>query len=162
MSGDRGRLRARLLNRDAVIGALALAVSLVFLGATRGLPQAALVPIGPAFYPRILFLVTAGLSVLLLLNGLRQAPAAPGPAVTYHLVLLTFGVFIAYLVALPWLGYRIATALFVAGLSPVLERPRGRGWLVVAILAVVTSLFTYYVFEVYLSVLLPRGRLTEF
>jgi putative tricarboxylic transport membrane protein len=140
-----------------------LAGALLLLWLSVGLPQPALVPIGPAFYPRILFGITAVLAAALLVNDMRRRPRpeAAAPA-QYRLVLLTFAVFTGYVVLLPQLGYRLATLLFVAVLQAVIEPPRGRRWLVVAALAVGTMLVTYYVFDAYLSVLLPRGRLTGF
>jgi len=150
-----------VISRDGVAGLVCLTASLALLALTRGIPKPALVPIGPAFYPRILFVVTAVLSLALVVADLarRQRPAV-APA-RYRLVLLTFGIFSAYVVALPWLGYRVATVLFVAALQVALEAPRVR-WVRVALVAIVTTLATYYVFEAYLTVLLPRGWLTGF
>ena len=72
-------------------------------------------------------------------------------------------IFTVYVFLLPVLGYRLATVLFVGTLQATLDPPRsGRAWALVAIMAVGATLVTYYVFEVYLSVLLPRGRLTGF
>jgi putative tricarboxylic transport membrane protein len=150
-----------VITRDAVAGLACLAGSLVLLFMTRGLPQSTLVPIGPAFYPRVLLVVMAALSAMLTLSGLRARRPAVAP-VRYRLVVLTFAIFTAYVAALPWLGYRLATFLFVGVLQAVLEPPQGRRWLFVAIVAVLTAVATYYAFEVYLSVLLPRGRLTGF
>ena len=83
-----------------------------------------------------------------------------GPAIV---VALSFGVFALYAVALPWLGFRLATLLFVGGSNALLDPPRGvRGWLRALALAVVTTLLTWLVFERWLSVLLPRGRWTGF
>jgi hypothetical protein len=103
-------------------------------------------------------LLSAG---LLVLDLQRRARPAPAPA-RYRLVVVTFLVFAAYVFALPWLGYRLSTLLFVGGLQTALERPRGRRWALVLAVAVATTLATYYVFDLYLSVLLPRGRLTGF
>ncbi|MGH7308241.1 MAG: tripartite tricarboxylate transporter TctB family protein [Candidatus Rokuibacteriota bacterium] len=151
------------ISRDGVAGLACLAGSLFLLWLSRGLPQPALVPIGPAFYPRILFGVTAVLAALLLVSDLRRGHRPPAPAAAqYRLVLLTFAVFTGYVILLPLLGYRVATLLFVGGLQAVIEPPRGRRWVLVAAVAVATMLVTYYVFEGYLSVLLPRGRLTGF
>jgi hypothetical protein len=70
-------------------------------------------------------------------------------------------VFGAYVFLLPWLGFRIATFLFVAALQVVLEKLQGRrGWTVVIIAALTTVIVTYLAFDIYLSVLLPRGRWT--
>ena len=149
-----------MLGRDGIAGLVCLVGSLGLLAMTRGLPQPALVPIGPAFYPRILLTLTAVLSAALVVSDLvaRRRPAvAP---TRYRLVVLTFAIFTAYVALLPSFGYRIATFVFVAVLQATLEpRPRARWWLVLAV-ALATSLVTYYVFERYLSVLLPRGSLT--
>ena len=152
------------LSRDGIAGLICLAGSLLLWWTSRGLPQPALVPIGPAFYPRILFGVTAALSLLLVLGDLwRPAPRPPGPAVGYGLVVVTFAIFTAYVFLLPLLGYRVATLLFVATLQSALDPPHSwRGVGLVAAMAVGATVLTYYVFEVYLNVLLPRGRLTGF
>ena len=153
------------LTRDGIGGLACLAGSLMLLWSSRDIPQPALVPIGPAFYPRIVLGVTAALSAALLAFDLRRTRPASAPAapVRYRLVLLTFLVFTLYVFVLPLLGYRLSTLLFMAGLQATLDPPRrGRDWVVVATVALVSMLVTYYLFERYLSVLLPRGRLTGF
>lgn len=75
-----------MIGRDAIVGLVCLAGSLALLAMSRGLPKPALVPIGPGFYPRILLAVTALLSVLLLVNGLRRGERKAGPSVSYLLV----------------------------------------------------------------------------
>ena len=152
-----------MLSRDGVAGLACLGGSLWFLTLTRGLPHPALVPIGPAFYPRILLTITALLSAALVVSDLvRRRGAARRAPVRYSLVLVTFAIFGVYVTLLPPLGYRVATFLFVGGLQAALERPRGARWWRVLAVALVTTVATYYAFEGYLSVLLPRGRLTGF
>jgi len=151
-----------VLGRDGIAGLVCLGGSLWFLALTRGLPQPALVPIGPGFYPRILLGIMAVLSAALVVSDLlnrRRAVVAPA---RYRLVLVAFAIFAAYVTLMPVLGYRVATFLFVAALQAVLEPPRGARWWRVLAVALITTLVTYYVFERYLSVLLPRGRLTGF
>jgi putative tricarboxylic transport membrane protein len=63
-----------------------------------------------------------------------------------------------YIALLPLLGFRISTALFVAGLQAVLERPQTpRQWAIQLAIAISTAAVTYLVFERYLSVILPHG-----
>jgi putative tricarboxylic transport membrane protein len=152
------------LGRDGVVALVCLVGSLGLWWVARSLPQPALVPIGPGFYPTILFGVTALLSAGLLVSDLLGRGPRPAPgAVNYRLVLLTFAIFGAYVFLLPLLGYRVGTLLFVAVLQSVLDPPRSaRGWAIIAACALGTMLVTYYVFEAYLNVLLPRGRLTGF
>ena len=154
------------LTRDGIGGLACLVGSLVLLWSSRDIPQPALVPIGPAFYPRIVLGTTAVLSAALLATDLRRRPSAtapPRPRVNYRLVALTFLVFTLYVFVLPLLGYRVSTVLFVAALQATLDPPRGgRDWALAGVMAVASMLVTYYLFERYLSVLLPRGRLTGF
>lgn len=152
------------MSRDGVAGLACLTGSLLLLWVSRALPQPALVPIGPGFYPRILLGVTAALSVALLVSDLwRRGRHPERPPVNYRLVLVAFGIFTVYVFLLPLVGYRVATVLFVGVLQATLDPPRtARAWALVAASAVGCMLVTYYLFEAYLNVLLPRGRLTGF
>ncbi|HEU5304919.1 MAG TPA: tripartite tricarboxylate transporter TctB family protein [Gemmatimonadales bacterium] len=154
------------MSRDGIAGLICLAGALVLWVAGRGLPQPVLVPIGPAYYPRLLFIVVGVLSAALVVTdvvGQRRGGARPAASsARYRLVVLTFVIFALYVVMLPALGFRLATLLFVGGLQVVLEPPQGRRWWLVLAVALGTTVLTYYVFERYLSVLLPRGRLTGF
>jgi len=159
------------LGRDGIAGLIGLAVSLVLLPLSFGLPKLPIVPIGPGFYPAIVLAFLAVTSAALLIQDVvarrRARPAAPGvPAAVarpaHGLVAAAFAVVAAYVVLLPLLGFRIATALFVAVFQLVLERPATPArWLTLAAVALATSLVTFLVFESYLSVLLPRGRWTD-
>ena len=153
-----------MLSRDGWAGLVVLAASLVLFGLTLELKANPLVPIGPGFYPRIVLGVTALLAALLVVTDWYAAKKA-GPKVPadYAAVVLQFVVFGIYVAALPWLGFRIATFAYVAVTNALMDPPRGaRQWARVAAIALASALATYYVFEHYLSVLLPRGRWTDF
>lgn len=157
------------LGRDSFAGLIFLAVSLVLLVQSFGLPQLPLVPVGPGFYPRIVLVFMAVTSAALVVQDLlarsaepADVPAPAQPRRAYGLVALSFVIVALYLVLLPLLGYRIATVLFVAALQATLEKPTTwRQWAVLAAIAMGTSAVTYLVFERYLSVLLPRGNWTS-
>lgn len=161
-----------MLSRDGISGLICLAISLWLLILTLWLPPAAMVPIGPAFYPRVVLGLLALLSIILIagdvLNARRLRAAGPSETATpagskglppnYRLVALTFIQFGLYIALLPQLGFRIATFLFVLALEVTLERPpTAMRWALAVAVAAATSLVCYYVFENYLSVLLPRG-----
>jgi multisubunit Na+/H+ antiporter MnhB subunit len=152
------------MSRDAVAGLAVLAASLVLFALTLGLKPNPLVPIGPGFYPRIVLGLTAVLAALLvILDVVRKKKPAPLQAANYAAVALHFALFGVYVVALPWLGFRIATFAYVAAANAFMAPPRGaRQWARAIALGLATSLATYYVFEHYLHVLLPRGRWTDF
>ena len=160
------------MGRDAITGLVVLAASLALFWATLGLERHPMVPVGPGFYPRIVLGVTAAMGLALLVAGMRarrKAPAAAaakpdaGPGPNLGLVAAAFAVFAAYVLALPWVGFRIATFAFLLALPVLLEPPRTAArWAIVAATAVVATTAAYFVFERYLHVLLPRGRWTDF
>jgi putative tricarboxylic transport membrane protein len=154
------------LSKDGWAGLAVTAASLVLFGLTLDLKQSSLVPIGPGFYPRIVLGLAAFFGVLLVVSDLlrRKAPAAVQThPVNYAPVILHFALFAAYAVALPWLGFRISTFLYVAAVNAKMAPPRSlREWVRVVLIGLGTVVVTYLVFERYLSVLLPRGRWTDF
>jgi hypothetical protein len=154
------------MSRDTLAGLAVLAASLVLFALTLDLKQNPLVPIGPGFYPRIVLGFTALLAALLVVLGFLQKKAgkAAAPQVArYGAVLLHFALFGVYVVALPWIGFRIATFAYVAAANAFMAPPRNaRQWGRAVVLGLATAFATYYIFEHYLSVLLPRGRWTDF
>lgn len=142
-----------------------LTASLVLFGLTLGLKDNPMVPIGPGFYPRIVLGFTAALAAWLVIADWRAKKAAPAPRApaNYGLVAAMFALFGLYAGALAFLGFRLSTLLYLAAANALLEPPRGaKGWGRVALVAVLTTVVVYLVFERYLLVLLPRGRWTGF
>jgi len=152
------------LGRDGWAGLAVLIASLVLFWLTLGLKDSPLVPVGPGFYPRIVLGVTAVLSVWLVVSALVSPERpAPGPKLHYGMVITMFAVFGIYVSALPFLGFRVATFLYVASANALLELPRGaRGWARTMLVALLTAAATYFIFERYLLVLLPRGSWTGY
>ena len=154
------------LSRDGWGGLAVLAASLFLFWQTLGLKDNPMVPIGPGFYPRIVLGITVLLSAWLVVVDLyfRKPQAEKKPeSLNYTLVAIQFAVFGLYCGALPFLGFRIATALYVAAANALLEPPKGlKGWARVVVLAGVTAFLSHLIFERYLLVLLPRGSWTAF
>jgi len=154
-----------VIGRDGWAGLVVAAASLVLFWLTLGLERNPLVPIGPGFYPRLVLGLSAALGAALLVRDLllRSRPARAPSGLNYRLVALLFGAFAVYALLLPLLGFRVATFLFVLGASFLLEPPRRAGlWARGVALAAITMGVTFYVFEQYLAVLLPRGTWTGF
>lgn len=152
------------LSRDGWGGLAVLAASLLLFWGTLGLKDNPLVPIGPGFYPRIVLGVTAVLAIVLVLTDwLSPAKFPSAGALNYGLVATMFGLFAVYAGALPYIGFRISTGLYIAAVNGLLEPPRtAKAWLRVALVALISTAVIYVVFERYLLVLLPRGRWTDF
>jgi putative tricarboxylic transport membrane protein len=127
------------------------------------IPANPLVPIGPAFYPQLLLLVTFALSFVLVLQALiargeKKARARFSQWLKdYQRPLLCFGVFSLYVLLLPKLGFLFSTILFVAGLQWLLGQPRWRRLPGSLLVGIGTAVITYWVFEKYLYVFLPRA-----
>jgi hypothetical protein len=156
------------VGRDAITGIVVLVASLALYWATLGIDSNPLVPVSPALYPRIVLGLTAAFAALVVLQGVLagrrpgQAGAAMGPRSRYGMVAAMFALFGAYVLSLPYLGFRIATVAFLVAMQAALEPPRGwRRWATVTVVAVLTTAVIYYMFDQYLQVLLPRGRWTD-
>jgi putative tricarboxylic transport membrane protein len=160
------------MGRDAITGLVVFAASLFLFWATLKLERHPLVPVGPEFYPQLVLGATALLALLLVVSDLiahRRARVAAPPAVhtaraNYRLVVIAFAIFAIYVIALPYLGFRVATLAFLLAMPLALEPARGvrRRWIVVFVVALVATVVIYLAFESYLQVLLPRGRWTGF
>jgi putative tricarboxylic transport membrane protein len=152
------------LSRDGWGGLAVLAASLFLFALTLGLKDNPLVPVGPGFYPRIVLGISAVFALALVISDLLQKHREKKKeSLNYLLVVQMFAVFGLYCGALPYLGFRIATLLYLAASNAILEPPRGvKGWARVAAVAIITTVIVYYAFERYLTVLLPRGRWTDF
>jgi hypothetical protein len=153
------------MGRDSGIGlGLLVACGLLYwqTGAIRTPP---FVPIGPAFYPRIVLVLLTALVVWLILEDLLTRTPRPGTAATpasgrnYRLVAICFLVFGGYVIGLSLLGYLLATFLFVLGLGWIMGPRTRRELPTLLAVAAGTTLATYLIFEKYLHVFLPRGLL---
>jgi FtsH-binding integral membrane protein len=153
------------MRQDLGIGLGLLIACGVLYWQAGSIPTPPFVPFGPAFYPRVILILLAGLSVWLVLEAVagRRTPAramaASGPAPNYRLVVLSFAVFFAYVLGLSTLGYVASTTLFVLALSWVLGPRNPRDLPKLLALALGTAAVTFVVFEKYLYVFLPRGVL---
>lgn len=153
------------LSRDGWAGLAVLAASLFLFALTLGLKDSPLVPIGPGYYPRLVLGVTAVLALGVVVSDFfaGDRTTARPEQLNYGLVAALFAVFGLYCGALPYLGFRVATLLYVAATNALLDPPKGaRGWMRVGAVALITTAAAYVVFERYLTVLLPRGRWTQF
>jgi putative tricarboxylic transport membrane protein len=157
------------MGRDTITGLAVIAVSLVLFWATLGLERHPMVPIGPAFYPRIVLGITVLMALALVVTDLlarrRRVVAVAQAAVrpNYALVLVCFAIFAVYVVAMPYLGFRVSSLLFLLVMPVAMERPASRArWIALIVTAAVATAGSHYIFEHYLHVLLPRGLWTGF
>ena len=74
--------------------------------------------------------------------------------VAWKSIALTLFFFLIYILVLEFLGYIIATVLFVGIILKAIER---KGWFLSSWVAVAMALVSYYIFKVWLQAELPRG-----
>jgi putative tricarboxylic transport membrane protein len=152
------------LSKDGWGGLAVLAASLFLFALTLSLKDNPLVPIGPGDYPRVVLAITAVFALaLVVMDVLEPKTARPSERLNYLLVIEMFAVFGLYVGALPYIGFRISTFLYVAATNALLDVPNSaKGAIRVLLVAAITTVVVYYVFERYLTVLMPRGRWTNF
>ncbi len=149
--------------RNIIAAVVLLALGLGYGFLTTGLPLRTLpnTP-DPSFFPWINTAVLLALAAALLVQGLfftaeGGAEAARTPARRHLPVLWVLAAFVAYLLALPPLGFVVATVPFFAVLMVAYGERRAL-WLAAGALGVPILLFV--VFRYGFGVLLPRGLLS--
>ncbi|MEM9100029.1 MAG: tripartite tricarboxylate transporter TctB family protein, partial [Pseudomonadota bacterium] len=125
--------------------------------------------LSPAAWPRAILAVIGLLSAIYLIQSLRQGPDEADPEIPKGLVAIisywrnvfwVFALFLAYLVAIPYLGMLIGGLLFVFLLLTALGGVKN------TLLHIAVSLITmggvWAIFTYALDVLLPKGDWTGF
>ena len=155
------------MGRDGWIGLGLLAFGGWLYSNLGKIPANPLVPIGPAYYPRILLILIVLLSLVLVIQEAisrhrresKGRGSLRGQVERYQPTLTCFIVFTLYVVFLPVLGFLVSSVLFVTILQWLLGPLRLRRLPVSLLTGVAVSLISYVAFEIYLRVLLPRGIL---
>ncbi len=149
---------AFLARRDAVVGAILLAIGIVYGFLTVSLPNRSLpnTP-GPAFFPWLITGVLIVLSAVLLIRAFLDADHAPRQlAVDSDSRLRAFrlGWIVVYLAALPYVGFLGSSVPFFAGMM-LFYGERNRTVILFASAVIPGGLF--YVFRYGFQILLPSG-----
>jgi putative tricarboxylic transport membrane protein len=143
---------------DFFIGLGLLAVALLYyqqsFSIVRGFASDRL---GPAFFPRMLALALAALSLTLVIRALagRSDPSRP-PAMRVGVFAAVIALLVIYAVVMPAVGFLIATPVLLAAVIWLLGLRR---WVTVLGTALSVTAVLYVVFGRALHVLLPIGPL---
>lgn len=151
--------RGRPAPADIAVPLILLAAAGGFLWLAAGLPQRNIPgSVGLAFVPTLLGALLAFLSALLLLQGLRAPAGASaneaGPG--WGQAGLVLGLMAAYILAMTWVGFPLATPPFLA--ACMWRSGARRPAFIVAMAAVLTGA-VWFVFSYLFNVPLPRGPL---
>ena len=158
MSGGR-----RVLGRDAVAGAVALALAVAYGVAAQRLPESLLAdPVGAAGLPRWYAIALALLAIVLIVRSPRTAPndddAAPDDA-KGRAHLRAFGLLvpgIAYLLLVGVLGYFATVLMLIVAVALYLDARPG---LALAAIGVGGAVVMWAAFVLLLGIPLPTGSL---
>lgn len=150
-------------SRNILAGLVLIGLCAVYGYFTSQLPARTLhnVP-DPSFFPWVNTAIIVTLSAVMVLQGLAMAPGGGAKHGGDRRSLIlgggTLAAFLVYIVALPGLGFLLATAPFFA-LLMVLYGERRPVWVVLGSAGVTVGL--YGLFRFGFTVMLPRGLLAE-
>lgn len=110
--------------------------------------------VGPGFFPGIIAVLGAGLAVIMLIKpGAREGERV----IDFDAVALApAGLLLAYVLSLEFVGFPIATALFLVAAFKYLGCP---GWVRPVIYSIVATTVLVLLFHHLLGLMLPRGEL---
>lgn len=146
-----------MMRRDVAVAALALAFGAAAAFESAKLPFGTIHNPGEGFFPWWASVTVVLLATILLIQALRsRASTARVESGRLAKVILLLVVLAAYTFLLDQLGYPICTFLLVLFMLGVLDPQR---WPVALGFAAITSVGSYILFAVWLSVPLPRGPL---
>jgi putative tricarboxylic transport membrane protein len=113
---------------------------------------------GTGFFPFWVGTVFGALSLLLLvLTFVREGKRVGiSEKVRWGSIILVLASLFIYAVVLEKIGFVVSTLLFIGALLMIIERKK---WLIVAIIAILSTLAFYIVFQVWLQSNLPKGIL---
>jgi len=168
------------MKEDKVIGLILIAFSVFMYVQADRLPPAMFGALGADLVPKILFAVLAVCGAALIVQSLSREKKAKASGVDsqpenaggegvidktkallkyYQYVIFGFLAFLAYVILMYYLGYPIATLIFLPVIMWILG-PRSKKSVVVIILTTLGVTFIiYYSFLKLLNVFLPEGSL---
>ncbi len=149
--------------KDIISGSVLLVLSISMYIASLGIRKILPFGVSSAFFPKVVALFLAVISILIIAQGVRSyrqekgtifklSDKKVGGVVLATLLLLGFYVF-----SLEFLGFVLTTFVYLVLQIGVLAPPRQRNWTVVAIISAVVSLGAYYSFYHLFHLILPTG-----
>jgi len=159
----------RRINRDTIVAVVLLFVWAGFWTASHDIKPPTFGQMAPSLWPRII-LIALILMTLVYLGQSILDPPEPGDKRGglagwlghYRNPLWCYAMFLAFLLALPYLGMLIAGILFVFGLMTVLGGRDRRALVRHALIAVGTVGVMWLIFTFPLGVILPRSIFSSY
>jgi len=143
------------MSRDLVSGLFWLAVAIFAVVQGAALKLGTLNRPGPGFFPFWGGVVLGILALVLLASTVGKRTATSWTAFKSSKLLVVMGALLGYVVLLEILGFVAVSFLFLL----LLFRLEGRGWASSALTALVGTLGSYAIFQLWLRTQLPVGLL---
>jgi len=107
-------------------------------------------------YPFIIGILLVSFSLVLLIKSILRAPeeAKKTQNVNLRNIILCLISLFFYALIFEWLGFILSTFLLILFLLKIIEK---KGWIMVVITALLTSVISYLFFDKFLHAALPRG-----
>jgi hypothetical protein len=142
---------------EAIFAVVIMIVSLLFLNFTRKFPAAIeQMDVGPAALPRMIFVGLIILCILYLIDLYRRSEDQPFAVENVLSILTAFGLLALYVVLTYFLGYVLATFLFVILMLILLRYHR---WGINVLFIGGIMIVTYYGFNKAVGIPFPKGIL---
>jgi hypothetical protein len=146
---------------ERLLALVVVAASGGYLLSALALPSGTAARPGPGFFPLAIGTFGAVTALLWTVAAFRRGPAAavadPVPPEGWGRVVATAGALLGFCLLLSWIGYPVASLIFVT----LLLRWLGAGWRTALVTGLASAAVSYYLFGVLLGVPLPRGFLLD-
>jgi len=151
------------INRDAVVAVFLLLFCAAFYAASFQIEQTAYATIGAEVWPRLILGVLFVLSAVYLFQSVRRgageaAERKAGFVSRYRNAILCYGLFLAFLLTLDFLGMLLGGVAFVFLALTVLGARTPRQLAIHAVVALVSVGAMWSIFTFALRVILPEGE----
>jgi len=163
------------MRADKIIGGLLIIFSAGMYYEADKLPEGTFGTLGADFFPKILFVLLAISGAILIVTAFIQekksAPDASKKAPkrfsevvketiqTHKNVILSFAIFLGYVILMYYFGYPIATFIFMPILMWTLGPKDKKSIVITAVTTLVVTFAIYYSFLKFLKIFLPTGKL---
>ncbi len=142
------------MTTDRAAGATLVLIGLVTIWQSRAFPLGSLHRPGPAYMPVLLAILLIIFGIAVFAMGARARRVVEVGWEEWRHAIAIFGACAFAAWGLERIGYRLTMAAVLAFLLLVLER---KGWVISLVLTVVMAWGSFYLFDTFLKVPLPRG-----
>ena len=144
------------MNIDKGINIFWLFLGLLIMEESYRLNLGALHRPDSGLFPFLIGIVIVILSTILLIQAFRSTSGQEEKRedISYGNILLTLASLYTYALVFEWLGFIPSTFILIFFLLKVIER---KGWAVTVLVALLASLCSYVLFDLWLQAALPRG-----